>query len=139
MAVNPTYKHLEASLRLGAFSLGQWAQVLLAVVLALTFGIYLSPLPLTPTIFVSIVLAGSPLALSYGAMAQEWSVTDALGAQWRWLRRPRCYLPGPSDHATGYIVLAEEPAATEPTAGARAYRPADGVAVDQSGEPLWDV
>jgi hypothetical protein len=43
-------KHLEASLRLGAFSLGQWAQVLLAVVLALTFGIYLSPLPSTPTI-----------------------------------------------------------------------------------------
>ena len=139
MSVNPTYKHLEASLRLGAFSLAQWAQVLVAVVLALTFGIYLSPLPLTPTIFVSIVLAGSPLALSYGAMAQEWSVTDALGAQWRWLRRPRCYLPGPSDQAIGYIVLAEEPAHPEPGMHGRAYRPSDAAAVDQSGEPLWDV
>ncbi len=139
MAVNPTYKHLEASLRLGAFSLAQWAQVLLAVVLALTFGIYLSPLALTPTIFVSIVLAGSPLALSYGAMAQEWSVTDALGAQWRWLRRPRCYLPGPSDNATGYMVLAEEPADADPGARIRAYRPSAAGAVDQSGEPLWDV
>ena len=91
MAVNPTYKHLEASLRLGAFSLGQWAQILAAVVLALLFGIYLSPLGLTPTIFVSIVVAGSPLALSYGAMAQEWSVAEAIRAQWRWARHPRGY------------------------------------------------
>jgi len=105
MAVNPTYKHLEASLRLGPFSLGQWAQIMVAVVLALVFAVYLSPLPVAPTVFFSIVLAGSPLAMSYGAMQHEWSVTDAVRAQWQWLRRPRAYLPGASLRTTGYVVL----------------------------------
>lgn len=132
MAVNPTYKHLEAKLRMGPFSLGQWAQVFAAVLLALGFGIYLSPLPVTATIFVSIVVAGSPLALTYGAMAQEWSVADALRAQWRRLRQPRCHLPGPAHTGTGYLVLAEEPAAT---------RPVPGSAGESGGEEaaLWDV
>lgn len=134
MSVNPTYKHLEASLRLGAFSLAQWAQVLLAVVAALLFGIYLSPLPLTATIFVSIVLAGSPLALSYGAMAQEWSVADAIAAQWRWARQPRSYLPGPSGHAVGYVVPAEPPPPGDPGARAR-----EAAAVRAGEGALWDL
>jgi len=138
MPVSPTYKHLEAKLRIGPFSLSQWAQVLLATLLALLFGIYLSPLPVTATIFVSIVLAGSPLALSYGAMAQEWSVTDAAGAQWRHLRHARCHLPGPCEQGVGYLVLAEEPdpdQAEPPEAGRRPPSQADG----GDGEALWDL
>jgi len=138
MAVSPTYKHLEAKLRIGPFSLSQWAQILVAVVLALLFGIYLSPLPLTATIFVSIVLAGSPLALSYGAMAQEWSVADAVGAQWRHLRQPRCYLPGPSHEGVGYVVLAEEPAPVDPRASERVAVP-PGRARDGKEGALWDL
>ena len=42
---HPTYKHLEARLRLGAFSLGQWAQITAAGVAAAVFGGYVSPLP----------------------------------------------------------------------------------------------
>ena len=38
---HPTYKHLEARLRLGAFSLGQWAQITAAGVAAAVFGGYL--------------------------------------------------------------------------------------------------
>ena len=130
MALNPTYKHLEQSLRIGAFTLSQWAQILLATVLALIFGVYLSPLPLTMTIFVSIVLAGSPLALSYGAMAQEWSVAEALRAQWRWLRHPRRYLPGPSRAARGYVVLRAPAPIPEMTSGAPAG--------SQERSELWD-
>jgi hypothetical protein len=106
MLANPTYKQLDASLRIGAFTLGQWAQVLVAGVLALLFAVYLSPLPVGPTIFVSVVFAGSPVALSCGAMAQEWSVVDALRAQWHWVADPRKYLPGPGQTATGYSVSA---------------------------------
>ena len=130
MALNPTYKHLEQSLRIGAFTLSQWAQILLATVLALIFGVYLSPLPLTVTIFISIVLAGSPLALSYGAMSQEWSVAEALRAQWRWLRHPRRYLPGPSGAGRGYVVLRAPAPPPEVTSAARSTR-------DERSE-LWD-
>ena len=131
--VSPTYKHLEAKLRIGPFSLGQWAQILVAAVVALLFGVYLSPLPATATIFVSIVLGGSPLALSYGAMAQEWSVTDAIGAQWRRARQPRCHLPGPTQTGTGYLVLAEQPDEPTPRAGAAPAGPGG------EGEALWDL
>ena len=55
---HPTYKHLEARLRLGAFSLGQWAQIAAAGVAAAVFGGYLSPFSTQVTIFVSIVGAG---------------------------------------------------------------------------------
>ncbi len=104
MAVNPTYKHLQASVRLGPFSVGQWMQVVVAVVLALLFGVYVSPLPIGPTIFVSILLAGLPVAVSYAAMAQEWSVLDAFRAQWHWLVATRRYVPGPSTAVVGYVV-----------------------------------
>lgn len=140
MAVNPTYKHLEASLRLGPFSLGQWAQIMVAAVLALVFGIYLSPLGIAPTIFFSIVLAGSPLAMSYGAMAHEWSVTDAVRAQWQWLRRPRTYLPGPSSEMTGYVVLAPADLAVPGLAagGPAGSRPTDP-ASERDGGIVWDL
>src|SRR5206468_1567542 len=59
---HPTYKHLEARLRLGAFSLGQWAQITAAGAAAAVFGGYLSPFSTQVTIFVSIVGAGLPIA-----------------------------------------------------------------------------
>ena len=63
---HPTYKHLEGRLRLGAFTLGQWAQITAAGTAAAVFGAYLSPLPTRVTIFVAILGAGLPVAVSYG-------------------------------------------------------------------------
>jgi hypothetical protein len=127
---HPTYKHLEAKLRLGAFSLGQWAQISVAGAVAAVFGVYLSPFPVSLTIFVSIVTAGLPVALSYGAMGLEFSVGRFAWAAWRYWREPRRYLPGPGDAASGYVVQhAAEPA---PEIGAHERRLDEGV-------PLWDV
>ena len=61
--------HLEDRLRLGAFSLGQWAQITTAAIAAALFGGYVSPLPAQATIFVSIIGAGVPVAISYGRWA----------------------------------------------------------------------
>src|SRR5918998_19702 len=94
---HPTYKHLEARLRLGAFSLGQWAQITGAGVTAAVFGAYVSPLPTQMTVFVSIVGAGLPVAVSYGAMGMEFSVSQLARASWRFWRQPRRFLSGPGE------------------------------------------
>jgi len=127
---HPTYKHLEARLRIGAFSVGQWAQITAAGVAAAVFAGYVSPLPTQATIFVSIVGAGLPVALSYGAMGLEFSVARFARAAWRYWHEPRRFLPGAGVTATGYMVLAEP--ATSTDAGAAIHRA-------HEGEPLWDV
>jgi hypothetical protein len=126
---HPTYKHLEAKLRLGSLSLGQWVQITTAGTAAATFGVYVSPLPTTATIFVSIVGAGMPVALSYGAMGLEFSVAAFAAAAWRYWHRPRHYLPGSGESAPGYVVMDEEPAS-------RSGGPATGLG---DREPLWDL
>jgi hypothetical protein len=125
---HPTYKHLEGRLRLGAFSLGQWAQITGAGVAAAVFGGYVSPLPTQLTIFVAIVGAGLPVAVSYGAMGLEFSVAQFARAGWRYWRDPRRYLAGAGAPSVGYVVLAQPVAAI--TAGADQPR---------EGELLWDV
>ena len=126
---HPTYKHLEAKLRLGSFSLGQWAQITAAGAAAAVFGVYLSPFPVSVTIFVSIVGAGMPVALSYGAMGLEFAVGEFAAAAWRYWREPRRYLPGAGDPSHGYV----------------GHREPVTVASDRHGspaverEPLWDV
>ena len=104
---HPTYKHLEARLRLGAFSLGQWAQITAAAIAATVFGGYLSPFPTQVTIFVAIVGAGLPVAVSYGAMGLQFSVAQFTRAAWRYWRAPRRYLAGPGQPTTGYVVVSE--------------------------------
>jgi hypothetical protein len=125
---HPTYKHLEARLRLGAFTLGQWTQITAAAIAATLFGGYVSPLPAQATIFISIVGAGLPVAITYGAMGLEFSVTQFSRAAWRYWRSPHRYLPGAGQPTSGYLVLndrATELAATLDTAAKR--------------EPVWDV
>jgi hypothetical protein len=124
---HPTYKHLEARLRLGAFSLGQWAQITAAAIAATLFGGYLSPFPTQVTIFVAIVGAGLPVAVSYGAMGLQFSVAQFTRAAWRHWRAPRRYLAGPGQPTTGYVVVSEPERDIAPTAGAA-----------MAEELLWD-
>jgi hypothetical protein len=105
--VNPTYKHLEARLRVSGLALSQWAQLAGAALSAIVFGVYLSPLPVVPTIWLSVFVAGLPVAVSYGAMGLDFSVADFAAAAWRWRRSPRRYLAGAGTAAVGYLVLAD--------------------------------
>ena len=70
---HPTYKHLEARLRLGAFHARAVGADHRRGTAAAVFGAYLSPLPTRVTIFVAILAAGLPVAVSYGAMGLEFS------------------------------------------------------------------
>jgi hypothetical protein len=101
---NVTYKHLEGKTVVGLFSLGQWIQLLAGLVAGLVFGIYLSPLPPMPTIFLACLIPGLPLAASYGAMGLEFSLAQGARAGWHFWRQPRRHLPGPGHGASGYLV-----------------------------------
>ncbi len=125
---HPTYKHLEAALRIGPFSLGQWAQITTAAAAAAVFGGYVSPLPTQATIFASVVGAGLPVAISYGAMGLEFSVAQFARAGWRYWRQPRRFLAGAGQHSTGYVVLVDLAAPSQ----------ADEHSAHE-GELLWDV
>ena len=129
--VNPTYKHLEDSLRVGGFSLAQWAQVLVAVLAAIGFGLYLSPLPPLPTVSLSVLVGGLPLALSYASMGLEFSVFQFTRAVVRWARRPRRYLPGAGAAPRGYIV--------HPEAEHQSHSDLATVAPREELASLWDV
>ncbi len=125
-----TYKHLEARLRIGAFTLGQWAQVTIAGVAAALFGGYLSPLPTQATIFVSVLLAGFPVALSYGAMGLEFSVGAFVRAGWAFWHEPRSFPAGAGLPTFGYLLREDS------TSGIASGR------LDTSapeGTLLWDV
>jgi hypothetical protein len=128
---NVTYKHLDGKTLIGLLSLGQWVQLLAGIVLGLLFGIYLSPLPPIPTIFLSCLLPGLPLAASYGAMGLEFSLSQGARAAWRFWRAPRRWLPGPGPTPTGYLVH-HDPHHPSPAGGPDAARAGDL-------EALWDV
>src|SRR4051794_15494355 len=126
---HPTYKHLEARLRVGAFSVGRWCQIAAAGAGAAIFGAYVSPLPAEPTIFISIVGAGLPVAVSYGATGLEFSVAQLISAGWRYWRAPHRYLPGPGAASAGYLVRADHAIASPPA-------PDPGL---HDGDLLWDA
>ena len=123
-----TYKHLESRLRIGAFSLHQWAQITAAGVAAALFGGYLSPFGTQVTIFISVLGAGLPVAVSYGAMGLEFSVTEFARAGWRYWRESRRFLPGAGESTHGYVLLAD--AAHEHEVPDTSHR---------EGRLLWDV
>jgi hypothetical protein len=129
---NPTYKHLEGKTRVGQFTLGQWGQLLAGLSGGLMFGIYLSPLPPGPTIFIACLLPGLPLAAGYGAMGLEFSLGQLARAGWRFWRQPRRWLPGPGPATAGYLVLADPDPPRLPPQQAHA-------AATQRLEGLWDV
>lgn len=123
-----TYKHLESRLRIGAFSLGQWAQITAAGVAAALFGGYVSPFPAQVTIFVSVLGAGLPVAVSYGAMGLEFSVTEFARAGWRYWHQSRRFLPGAGEPTCGYVLLADP---------VREHQVTD--TSHREGRLLWDV
>ncbi len=127
---HPTYKHLEAPLRLGSFSLGQWAQITAAGIAAAAFGAYLSPFPTTVTIFVAIVGAGLP-----GRPVLRGDGPRVLGRRVRGRRvallASPAALPARSRRAAAPATWScDEPPAT--TSGGPAPRLGER-------EPLWDL
>jgi hypothetical protein len=108
--VNVAFKHLEAKLRFGELTIGQWAGILGGLLFALVFAQYLSPFGGTVGLVLGVYLGAIPAAAAFFASLSEFELWGLLAAALRWRRRPGRYVPGAGLDAIGYVTLSERPA-----------------------------
>jgi hypothetical protein len=129
-ARNETYKHLEDPLRLSGLTIGQYAAMSATTLVAIVFGLYLSPLSPGVTIGLSLFMAGLPISLSYAVSGADMAISDTIVSLYRWARDDKHFLPGAGELRDGYVVAragAEEPPAPRSTEDvARARRQLEG-------------
>jgi hypothetical protein len=133
-ARNETYKHLEDPLRLSGLTVGQYAALSGTTLVAIVFGLYISPLPAGVTMGISLFLAGLPVALSYAVSGFDIAITDTISALYRWAREDKHYLPGAGDPPAGYVVAR---AGGEERTSSRS--PEDVASARRQLEGAWDV
>lgn len=109
--MNVAYKHLNAKLKIGDLTTGQWVTVLVGVVLMLGWGFYLSPLATYPTIITAVYLGGLPISLALLANYAEFNFWRLLTRAFSWARADGAYSAGPGDQITGYTITADPRAA----------------------------
>jgi hypothetical protein len=133
-ARNETYKHLEDPLKLSGLTIGQYTALCGTTLVAIIFGLYLSPFSPGVTIGVSLFLAGLPVSLSYAVSGADIAISDTLVFLYRWVRGDKHFLPGAGDTPVGYVVAqagTEEP---------RPPRSSEDVAVARRQlEGVWDT
>jgi hypothetical protein len=105
--VNVAFKHLEAKLRFGELSVGQWAAVLAGVLSALVFAEYLSPLDGLAGVIVAVYLGAIPVSAAFFASLSEFDLWGLIAAAIRWRRREGRHVPGAGSAASGYVVLGD--------------------------------
>jgi hypothetical protein len=133
-ARNETYKHLEDPLRLSGLTIGQYAALLGTALVAIVFGLYLSPLPPGVTMGLSLFVAGLPISLSYAVSGFDVAITETIAALYRWAREDKHYLPGAGETPVGYVVArgsAEQPRL--------ARTPEDVASARRQLEGAWDA
>ncbi len=105
-AINPTYKYLQAPIKIAGFTIWQWCQLVLCACLAFAIQSVL-PLPGSWSLSIAITLAGLPAAAAIGAMSLDFDVVAYIRAWVRWARRrQRRWAPGqrPDGRFTGYRI-----------------------------------
>ncbi len=127
--MNVAFKHLEAKLRLGELTVGQWASVTAGVLFALAFSQYLNPLGGMPGLVIGVYLGAIPASAAFLASTSEFDLGGLVIAAVRRQRTPGRYVPGPGRSADGYIVTADS--APGPDA-----EPGPGQVIDL--DALWD-
>ena len=105
--MNVAFKHLEAKLRFGELSVGQWAGMLGGLLFALVFAQYLSPVGGAVGLVLGVYLGAIPAAAAFYASLSEFDLWGLLIAAARWRREEGRYLPGPGTDATGYLAVCE--------------------------------
>jgi len=115
--VNVAFKHLEAKLRFGDLTVGQWAAILAGVLFAAVFAQYLSPIGGLGGVIVGVYLGAIPASAAFFAGLSEFDLWGLIREAVRWRRASGRYVAGAGDTACGYTVVI---AAAEDVGGDRA-------------------
>jgi hypothetical protein len=103
--MNVAFKHLEAKLRFGELSVGQWAGVAAGVLFGLLFAQYLSPVGGLWGAIIGVYLGAIPASAAFFASLSEFDLWGLLAAAVRWRRESGRYLPGGGVTARGYVLV----------------------------------
>jgi len=103
--MNVAFKHLEAKLRFGELSIGQWASILAGVLFALVFAQYLSPVGGLAGVVLGVYLGAIPASAAFFASLSEFDLWGLLAAALRWRRSAGRYVPGGGNSSCGYLIL----------------------------------
>jgi hypothetical protein len=109
--VNLAYKHLNSKLKIGEFTVAQWAVVFFGVLLTLSWGFYLSPLSGYLTLITAVYIGGLPIALALISSFAEFNAGRFAKSAWRWSLAHGRYSPGPGMGASGYVITPDPRAA----------------------------
>lgn len=105
--MNTAYKHLEAKLRVGEFTIGQWLGLFVGAVTALLWAIYLSPFGTSVTLFSACYIGGLPAAAIFLATMSEIDLLLLVRSAVRWRREEGRYLAGAGPATNGYVVRSD--------------------------------
>lgn len=105
--MNVSYKHLDSKLRIADLTIGQWLAVLLGIMLAIVWGLYVSPFDATITLTSAIYLGAVPCGAAFLANATEIDAFLLIRSALAWRRLRGHFAPGPGDSASGYVVRGE--------------------------------
>jgi hypothetical protein len=105
--MNVAYKHLEAKLRIGELSLGQWLALFVGAITALMWGFYISPFGMSLTIFTACYIGGIPGAAIFLATNSDVDIVLLLRSAVRWRREEGRYVAGSGDARPGYALAAD--------------------------------
>jgi hypothetical protein len=106
--MNVAFKHLEAKLRFGELSVGQWAAVLAGVLFAFVFAEYLSPVGGVGAVILAVYLGAIPASAAFFASLSEFDLWGLIASAIRWRRREGRHVPGAGATARGYLLLADD-------------------------------
>jgi hypothetical protein len=102
--VNAAYRHLEAKTRIAELTLGQWAGILLGVLVAVVFALVLKPFSGYVNLALGIYIGGLPAAAVFLASISEVDVWLIGRSALRFRRADGRYLPGGGHGARGYTI-----------------------------------
>jgi hypothetical protein len=105
--MNVAYKHLDTRLRIADLTIGQWLGVVGGAVLALVWGLFLSPFGMYPTLVSAIYVGAVPAGATFLASVTEFDLWLLIRSAIRWRRREGRFLPGPGRGARGYALRAD--------------------------------
>jgi hypothetical protein len=106
--MNVAFKHLEAKLRFGELSVGQWAAILAGVLFAFVFAEYLSPVGGIGGVILAVYLGAIPASAAFFASLSEFDLWGLLAAAIRWRRLDGRHVPGAGTAARGYLLIADD-------------------------------